>query len=81
MQLDKINAVILVLLDLSLAFNTIDHAVHFRKMAKWCGLKGKVLKWMNSYLNDHKQKAVTDGEEWETKDIKYWVSHDSVLGP
>jgi hypothetical protein len=81
MQLDKGSAVILVLLDLSAAFDTIDHGILLKRMAKRCGIKGTVLKWIKSYLSDRKQKVVIDGQESETKDIKYGVPQGSVLGP
>jgi hypothetical protein len=81
MQLDKTNAVVLVLLDLSAAFDTIDHAILLKRMAKRCGFKGTVLKWIKSYLSDLKQKVVIDDEESVTKDIKYGVPQGSVLGP
>ncbi len=81
MQLDKGDAVLLVLLDLSAAFDTIDHAILLKRMAKRCGFKGTVLNWIKSYLSDGKQKVVIDGEESDTKNIKYGVPQGSVLGP
>ncbi len=81
MQLDKTNAVVLVLLDLSAAFDTIDHAILLKIMAKRCGFKGTLLKWIKSYLSDSKQKVIIDGEESMFKDIKYGVPQGSVLGP
>ncbi len=44
MQLDKTNAVIMVLLDLSVAFDTIDHTILLKRMAKRHGFKGTILK-------------------------------------
>ncbi len=48
MQINKMNAVVLVLLDISAAFDTIDHAILLKRMAKYCGFKGTLLKWMLS---------------------------------
>ncbi len=81
MQLDKPDAVVLVLLDPSAAFDTIDHAIRLKRMAKRCGFKGTLLKWIKSYLSDRKQKVVIDGEQSMFKDIKYGVPQGSVLGP
>ncbi len=63
------------------AFDTIDHAILLKRMAKRCGFKGTVLNWIKSYLSDRKQKVVIDGEESDTKNIKYGVPQGSVLGP
>ncbi len=46
MHLDKSDTVMLVLLDLSAAFDTIDHEILFKRMAKRGGIKGKVLKFL-----------------------------------
>ncbi len=78
MQLDKTNAVVLVLLDLSAAFDTIDHEILLKRMAKRCGFKGTLLKWIKSYLSDRKLKVVIKWEESMFKDIK---PQGSVLGP
>lgn len=44
----------LVLLDLSAAFDTVDHATLADRMAA-AGLRGTALKWMKSFLKDRTQ--------------------------
>ena len=39
-----------VLLDLSAAFNTIDHDILLSILNKQFGICGKALEWFNSYL-------------------------------
>ncbi len=45
---------ILILLDLSVAFDTISHPVLLERLAG-TGVTGTALKWFNSYLTDRKQ--------------------------
>ena len=45
MSIDQGKQVILVLLDLSAAFNTVDHKVFFARVKDMLGLSGKVLEW------------------------------------
>ncbi len=56
MELDKSNTVILILLDLSAAFDTIDHNKLLKRMEERCGIKGTALKFIKSYLTNRKQK-------------------------
>ena len=40
----------LVLLDLTAAFDTVDHPIVLRRLENSFGLKGKVLQWLRTYL-------------------------------
>ena len=59
-SMGKVAAVGLVLLDLSAAFNTIDHTILFNCLQHWYGIDGVVLKWVQSYLNSRKQRIKID---------------------
>jgi len=47
---DSGDCVILVLLDLTAAFDTVDHEILISCLERWVGIKGIALKWFRSYL-------------------------------
>ena len=49
-SLDNGNCVILVLLDLSAAFDTVNHDLFLSRLEKRFGITGTVLNWFKSYL-------------------------------
>ncbi len=51
---DTGDSVVLVLLDLSAAFDTINHSVLINRLQSWVGPSGTVLKWFQSFLSDSK---------------------------
>ncbi len=52
MERDKGKVVMLVLLDLSAAFDKIDHEILLKHLSRRCGINGTVLKWFQSYLKE-----------------------------
>ena len=80
-SMDKGAAVGLVLLDLSAAFDTIDHSILINCLQHWYGIDGVVLKWVQSYFNSRKQRIKIDGHLSDAFQLPYGVPQGSVLGP
>ena len=78
--MDHKKATILVLLDLSAAFDTIDHELLLERLTQ-CGISGTALSWFRSYLNERSQKVLLRGASSESSSLKYGVPQGSVLGP
>ncbi len=71
-------AVVLVLLELCAAFDTVDHALLISRLSTRCG---KALAWFESYLSDWIQCIGIHGVKSSSQDHKYGVPQDAVLGP
>ena len=80
-SMDKGEAVGLVLLDLSAAFNTTDHSILFNCLQHWYGIDGVVLNWVQSYLNSRKQRIKINGYLSVAFQFPNGVPQGSVLGP
>ena len=80
-EIDNQKCVVLLLLDMSVAFDTVDHKLLLERMSKHYGVKGSALKWFRSYLQDRKQFVMIDGIKSKVKELRYGVPQGSVLGP
>lgn len=67
-------------MDLSKAFDLVDHVLLSEKLFKY-GLRGKIHKWLQSYLSNRKQIVEIAGVRSNVKDINIGVPQGSVLGP
>jgi len=69
-------------LDLSAAFDTIDHSILLSRLYTSFGLTGTVYSWLKSYLTGRYQ-SVHIGQHSSTPTLctYFWCSQGSVLGP
>ncbi len=79
--MDNQSITLMLLLDLSAAFDTIDHEILLHRLKERCGIGGTAIKWMRSYLTDRTQIVKINNSASETKPLKYGVPQGSVLGP
>ncbi len=72
---------LLILLDLSAAFDTIDHDILIDRLQNYTGVQGQALRWFRSYLSDRYHFVYLNGESSQLSPVKYGVPQGSVLGP
>ena len=81
MHLDQSSRVALLLLDMSAAFDTLDHTTLLNRFNKEFGITGKPLKWFESYFSERTQSVVIRGVKSEPVPLSQGVPQGSVIGP
>ena len=78
--LEKGDYVIGLFLDFSKAFDTVDHAILFKKLDTF-GIRGVAFDWLVDYLKDRKQFVKYGSQSSSILNITCGVPQGSVLGP
>ena len=81
LAIDKGLEAVLILLDYSAAFDTLDHVALCHRLETHYGVTGTVLQWIKSYLNGRSQKIIVNGSCSKSFPIPYGVPQGSVIGP
>ena len=69
-----------VFLDLTKAFDTVDHGILLRKLSE-IGLCENSLQWFRSYITDRKQRTCCGNELSDELPVTHGVPQGSILGP
>jgi hypothetical protein len=81
LALDDGQVSVLALLDLSSAFDTIDHSTLFCRLERVFGIQGQVSDWFKSYLSNRSQTVSVCGHLSVSAPLCFGVPQGSVLGP
>lgn len=79
-SIDNKEVTLLVLLDLSAAFDTVDHTILLNRL-KNIGITELVYDWFSSYLTGRTQAVFLDGVSSDSVNLTCGVPQGSVLGP
>ena len=71
----------MLLLDLSAAFDIVNHSILTNRLENCVGVTGKALRWFKSYLLGRSHSVVIDDATSESLGTKIGVPQGSVLGP
>ncbi len=77
---DQKDASALVLLDLSTAFDTIDHQILLERLSHCFGLSGNAVNWLSSYLSNRTQSVQVGAYTSDVVHLLFGVAQGSLLG-
>jgi len=78
---DRMVPTLIMLLDLSAAFDTVDQVKMLHILEHGFGVRGIALKWFQSFLIGRTQKVLIEGQYSESEILECGVLQGSILGP
>ena len=81
LSMDRQEVTLFVLIDLSAAFDTIDHGILLETLEKDFGVIGDAQKWLASYLSGRKQRILIKNHKSDAFNLGSGVPQGSCLGP
>jgi len=79
--IDDRRSAVLIGLDLSAAFDTIEHDILIERLRTVFGVTGTALRWVETYLRGREQFVVAGGEHSGRTSCMFGVPQGSELGP
>ena len=79
--IDDGNMVILLMIDLSAAFDLVNHNILLSRLKSRFGIENAALTWIESYLRGRSQQCIIEGTASSPVEISRGVPQGSVLGP
>ena len=81
LQVDSKSHVVLMLLDLSAAFDTINHSVLLKRLKNYYNIQGTAYNWIKSYLSNRTFKVIVNNSVSDSAVLEIGVPQGSILGP
>ena len=81
MKMNSQEVTLLVMLDLSASFDTVNHGIVISRLHEEVGVSGLALEWFRSYLQNRTQRVAVDGTFSERFVLNHGVPQGSCLGP
>ena len=77
---DTRQVTLLGLLDMSAAFDCVDHSILLQRLERNFGVSGLALQWLTSFLTNRTQRVTYNGTLSKLQRLLYGVPQGSVLG-